>query len=87
MPFWDAPRGTLYENKKRLIQEMGRYLCVNKQWRVIDYCFNSSIVDLVNFMHPVLSQVSVELKYMSENFKNDQVKKLVPNNDIAESKL
>ena len=66
---------------------MGRYFCVNKQWRVIDYGFNSSILDAVNFMHPVLSQVSVELKYVSENFKNDQVKKLVPNNDIAESKL
>ena len=41
----------------------------------------------MNFMHPVLSQVSVALKYVSENFKNDQVKKLVLNNDIAESKL
>ena len=68
---WDAPRGTLYENKKRPIQEMGRYFCMSKQWRVIDYCFNSSIVNVANFMHPVLSQVSVELKYVSKNFKND----------------
>ena len=68
MPSEDAQKGTLYENKKRPIQEMSRYFCVHKQWRVIDYCFNSSMVDVVNFMHPVLSQDSVELKYVSENF-------------------
>ena len=39
-----------------------------KQWKVIDYCPNSSILNVVKFMELILSQVPIELKYVLENF-------------------